>query len=176
MIRQKNMLAKINCISAGMHCQQWSRWTVRGESRQTKLITETRISTVREQEGGGGGEGWEAFWGKEEWMNEWKHIGHPEFSPSPPLWALTAGCFTALLPRLRWAQIQFSVQITSSASQKKASGVRRSHPPPPSVWTPRWPGAKLTERRGWPWIAPALGAFQLFPPSVHTHIHTTPRP
>lgn len=52
MIRQKNMLAKINCISAGMHCQQWSRWTVRGESRQTKLITETRISTVREQEGG----------------------------------------------------------------------------------------------------------------------------
>ena len=159
-----------------MHCQQWSRWTVRGESRQTKPITETRISTVREQEGA---EGWEAFWGKEEWMNEWKHIGHPEFSPSPPLWALTAGCFTALLPRLRWAQIQFSVQITSSASQKKASGVRRSHPPPPSVWTPRWPGAKLTERRGWPWIAPALGAFQLFPPSVHTHTHTqhtTPRP
>lgn len=52
MIRQKNVLAKINCISAGMHCQQWSRWTVRGESRQTKLITETRISTVREQEGG----------------------------------------------------------------------------------------------------------------------------
>lgn len=51
--------------------------------------------------------------------------------PLSPAGSPTAGGFTASLLRLRWAPIQFSVQITSSASQKKASGVRRSHSPAP---------------------------------------------
>lgn len=65
--------------------------------RQTKPITEKWISTVREQEGGG-----EALWGKAGWMNEWKHIGHPEFSPlspavSPDRWLLHCLAAQALL-------------------------------------------------------------------------------
>lgn len=80
------------------------------------------------------------------------------------------GCFTASLLRLCWAQIQFSVQITSSASQKKARGVRRSHSPIAPLRLNPWPGVKLTERRGCPRIAPALGAFQLpLPPLQFTH-------
>lgn len=67
----------------------------------------------------------EAFWRKAEWMKEWKHVGHPEFSPSGPC------CEPRPLPGLRRAPLQISVQITSSASQKKASGVRRSHSPTP---------------------------------------------
>jgi len=78
-----------------MQCQQWSWWTIQ-ERRQTKLITEKWISTVREREGEKG-----AVWKKAEWMNKWKHIGHPEFSPTSLLSAPTVGCFTASLPRLR---------------------------------------------------------------------------
>lgn len=129
------------------------------ELRQTKLITEKWIITVREQEAEEGGERQ-----SEELQNEWTSENILVILSSAPL----PHCFSASLPRLCWAQIQFSVQITSSASQKKASGVRRSHPPPPCL-NPLLARREADGASRMALDCTCTGGFPALLPSFHTH-------
>ena len=76
---------------------------------------------------------------------------------------------------LHSAHIQFSVQMTSSALQRKASGVRGSHPPPPRLNPSQaWCEADRASR-----MAPdctCAGGFPALPPLCFTHLHRTLRP
>lgn len=148
------------------------------ELRQTKLIMEKWISTVREQEGKERGEGEERQC--EEKQNEWTSENILVILSSTPLPHCEPQSRAASLPLCSGYAGPLGTHPAFCPNYQLLTQWGEKISPSTPVWTSCWTGAKLTERRGWPWIAPALGFATLSsPPSVHTqtltHTHTAPQ-
>lgn len=134
------------------------------ESRQTNW-SQSGNSTVRERRW------WWWWWGARmnEWVkpywSSWVQSLFPAVSPSRGL--LHCLVAQALLGSNPVFCPNYQLRFTEEG--QRGEKISLSNRPPLLRLNP-WPGVKLTERRGCPRIAPALGAFQLpLPPLQFTH-------